>query len=292
VTFAPEDLATLAPRERMALRIARFVNESPRVKSATQRFNEIVGSRWMTLVSRARMRLVGMDKMIRLDPDRGVLIAANHRSFFDMYMITTYLHHHVDWVRRMYFPVRSSFFYDRLVGVALNAAMSGVAMYPPIFRPKEKRGVTRAGLDFLADRLREPGTVVGIHPEGTRNKGDDPYELLPAEQGFGRVVLQSMPIVIPVFINGMGNDLYKECRSTFDGTGTPILMVFGDPVDLNEFANKDPERLRTQVEVGRKVLSAIAALGELERSIRGSIAGGATLEDAIASSTTRSSATL
>ncbi len=271
----------LEPRERWALQIARFVNESPRVKSATQRFNEIVGSRWMTLVSKARMRLVGMEKMITLDPDKGVLIAANHRSFFDMYMITTYLHHHVDWLRRLYFPVRSSFFYDRMVGVALNAAMSGVAMYPPIFRDKEKRGVTRAGLDFLADELQEPGTVVGIHPEGTRNKNEDPYDLLPPEQGFGRVVLQAMPIVVPVFINGMGNNLYKECRSTFDGTGIPILMVFGDPIDLSEHEGKDPTRLRAQVEVGRKTLDAIAALGALEKRIRAALGRGLSLDDAI-----------
>jgi 1-acyl-sn-glycerol-3-phosphate acyltransferase len=188
-----------------------------------------------------------------------------------MYMITTYSYRFTKHVQRMYFPVRSEFFYDHPLGPLVNGVMSFLSMYPPVFRAPEKRGVTRAGLDFLARELARPGTVVGMHPEGTRGKGDDPYELLKPEPGFGRVVLESMPVVIPIFINGMGNDFVHECKSTLDGTGYPIFMVFGEPVDLAEFAGADPHRLRAQVDVGRKVMAAIAALAERERGLRAAL---------------------
>jgi len=260
--------ATLTRAERFALDVGAAMNERPALKAAGMWFNKAVASRWMTLVSEPRIRLVDLEKVKALRPDRGVLLAANHRSFFDMFMVATYLNHHTDLCRRIYFPVRSGFFYDRPLGVALNGAMSAMAMYPPVFREGEKRDVTRAGLDFLAAELARPGTLVGIHPEGTRGKGDDPYELLPPEQGFGRVALLAKPIIIPVFINGMTNDLGRECLSTFRGTGAPIIIVFGDPVDLSDFAGADPTRLRAQIDVGRRTLDAIARLAAIEREVR------------------------
>ena len=232
----------------------------------------------MTLVSSRRMHLIGIDEMAELRPDRGVVLAANHRSFFDMYMVLTYLHKRATFCERVFFPVRSSFWYDHFTGMAVNAACSTMAMSPPIFREPEKREVTRVGLDFLAEQLQHPGTVVGIHPEGTRGKGPDPYELLPAEQGFGRVVLTARPIVIPIFINGMSSDLLAESRSTFDGTGMPIIMVFGPPMDLSQWAGADPHRLRSQIEVGRTVLGEIQKLSEVERRVRAERSGNARRE--------------
>jgi 1-acyl-sn-glycerol-3-phosphate acyltransferase len=272
--LSQDQLAPLSRRERIAVGLGRLVNESPLAKSAARRWSEGVTSHWMTLVSSRRMNLVGMEKMEALRPDRGVLLASNHRSFFDMYMVLTYLHRHVSYCENVFFPVRSGFWYTRFVGMAINAVVASMSMYPPIFRETEKREVTRMGLDFLAERLREPGTVVGIHPEGTRGKGPDPYELLPAEQGFGRVVLSAHPIVVPIFINGMSSDLLAECRSTFDGTGAPIIAVFGDPVDLSSFKGADPHRLRSQIDVGRKVLAEIAKLGEIEKGIRADLGRG------------------
>lgn len=244
------------------MRIASFVNETPRAKSLSSWFSESVTSRWMALVSSPRVKLVGLEKLQRLRPDRGVLVAANHRSFFDMFMVLTHIHEHVDFCERFYFPVRSAFWYDHALGIALNALTAGMAMYPPIFRETERREITRLGLDFLAEELRRPGTLVGIHPEGTRGKGPDPYELLPPEPGFGRVVLASHPIVVPVFIHGLGNDFVAECASTFRGDGAPITIAFGDPVDTREFAGEDPQRFRAQVAVARKVLDAIRELAQ------------------------------
>lgn len=272
MTLEGQDRAALSRFERFSRALGQRVNESARLKRASRRFNELVTGRWMRLVSESRVELIGLEHATSLDCDRGVLLAANHRSFFDMYMVLTHLHRHVGWWERAYFPVRSAFWYDHPLGVLINLSVSGMSMYPPIYRETDKRGATRAGLDFLAKELARPGTVVGIHPEGTRNKGPDPYELLPAEPGFGRVVLQARPIVLPIFINGMGSDFVKEVRSTFDHTGPPILIAIGAPVEFGALLDADPFRLRAQVAVGRRVLEEISGLAQLERARRAELA--------------------
>ena len=264
----PEILAPLTPFERLSLRLGRFANGTPAVKTALQHFNDAFNSRFLQIVSAGRVHVVGIEKMIALRPDRGVIIAANHRSFFDMHMITKALHDHVDWYQRTFFPIRSAFFYERPAGVLVNAILCGMAAFPPVFRTPEKREATRFGMDFLTDQLRHPGTLVGIHPEGKRGTGSDPYEILPGEPGFGRLVLEARPIVIPVFLNGLGNHFGEEFRSTLAGTGTPIVIVFGDPMDLSAFSGGDPHRLRSQIDVSRVVLDGIRQLAEVERGER------------------------
>ncbi|MCC6217701.1 MAG: 1-acyl-sn-glycerol-3-phosphate acyltransferase [Polyangiaceae bacterium] len=268
------DLSVLTPVERAALRLGAIVNERAQVKRAARAFNEAFTGRWMSFVTSRRMRVFGLEAMRALAPNRGVVLAANHRTFFDLYVTLTHLHREVSWCERTYFPVRSEFWYDHPLGVLTNVLASGMSMYPPVYRETEKRGVTRVGLDFLAEELRRPGTVVGIHPEGKRGKGPDPYELLPAEPGFGRVVLGAEPIVVPVFVHGMTNAFVSECRSNFDGTGVPILVLFGEPVELGDLFGGDPTRLRAQVTVGRRVLDAIARLAERERAERAAIGRG------------------
>lgn len=262
------DTAALSRLERFSLSVCKFVNERPQYKRFAQSYNLAISRRWMTLVSERRIHLIGTEVLRALEPDRGVLLAANHRSFFDMYMILTYLVRNATFCRQVYFPVRSSFWYDNVIGLGINAVVSGMAMYPPVFREPEKRGVSRAGLDFLAEQLRHPGNIVGMHPEGTRSKHEDPYELLPPERGFGRVVLQSQPIVLPIFINGMGNDLAKECWGTMTRKGKPIIIAFGEPVDLQDLYGGDFTRLRSQMEVGKRVLGKIADLAATERRYR------------------------
>ena len=53
-----------------------------------------------------------------------------------------------------------------------------------------------------------------MHPEGTRGKGPDPYEFLPAQPGVGKLALVAQPIVIPAFILGLGNNIVEDIRST------------------------------------------------------------------------------
>jgi 1-acyl-sn-glycerol-3-phosphate acyltransferase len=208
-----------------------------------------------------------VENLTELRPDRGVLLACNHRSFFDMYTISSVILRKTDWVKGMYFPVRSDYFYERPDGVFVNAVMSAMAMYPPVMRNTEKRPFNQYAVDFVADVVQQPGSLVGFHPEGTRNKTDDPYTLLPANPGVGQIVHQARPIVVPVFILGLTNNLPKQMMGNFDGTGEPITVLFGKPLDLERFY-AEPAKLRTYKRLADHMRDEIMVLGEREREYR------------------------
>ena len=258
----------LAIRERLAVNVGRSLNSSPGFKSVARWMNLAVTYPIVRVLSGSRVHVLGLDRVAFDNAARGVLIAPNHRSFFDLYLVMAQIAGQVRRAKRLYFPVRSNFWYDSTTGIAVNTLVCAMSMYPPIFRAADKRHVTRAGLDFLSAELQRAGTIAGMHPEGTRSRGDAPYELLPAEQSFGRVVLKGKPLVVPVFVNGVGNSLLRECVDSIRGRAAPIVIVFGAPVELGEFEHHDPERLRSQIEVGRRVLKSIAELAEEERQYR------------------------
>src|SRR4029079_17428668 len=129
----------------------------------------------------------GIERLPRFDRDKSYLVVSNHRSFFDLYVVTGYLVNR-DMPHRLVFPVRSQFFYDRPLGLFVNGVMSFFAMYPPVFRERSRAALNLASLDETVRLLRRGGTFVGLHPEGMRSKGGDPYALLPAQGGVGRII--------------------------------------------------------------------------------------------------------
>jgi 1-acyl-sn-glycerol-3-phosphate acyltransferase len=90
--------------------------------------------------------------------------------------------------------------------------------------------------------------------------------LLPAQVGVGQLILEAKPTVVPVFINGLSNDFFGQMVGNFTGRRPPIVMVFGQPLQME--LDGLPKRLRTQKEIAERVLDEIRRLGEKERAIR------------------------
>src|SRR5690606_9464976 len=134
--------------------------------------------------------------------------------------------------KRIAFMVRSKFYYESPLGLIVNFLMSFLAMYPPIFRERKKAGMNVLALDELAWMLKRGGVFAGLHPEGTRKRDNDPYTFLPAQPGVGRIIQAAKVPVIPVFINGLGNDLVAQVKGNWDGSGEPIHIVFGKAIDF------------------------------------------------------------
>ena len=122
-------------------------------------------------------------------------------------------------------------------------------------------------LDELSWLLRRGGMFCGIHPEGTRKKDDDPYTFLPAQRGVGRIVHGARVPVIPVFINGLINDLPRQVESNFDGTGRDIIVVFGEPIDFGSLLDEPPSA-KTEQRIADKTLEVIGLLGQEEKRLR------------------------
>lgn len=238
------DPAELTSFERFAFELARMTNETHTGKRLQELFLRTVSYSWIRVALARRTFCDGLDKVLALEPDRGVLFVSNHRSFFDQYAVMLGIWMgSAPWARRLYFPVRANFFYEHPLGVLVNYLVGAGAMYPPIFRQAERAAFNKETLERIVRFLQEPGSVVGLHPEGTRGKGPDPYEMLPAQPGIGQVALQGKPIVIPAFVNGLSNDLVRDVRANFEPRirqERPVIVVYGDPIDYRELAAQKP----------------------------------------------------
>jgi 1-acyl-sn-glycerol-3-phosphate acyltransferase len=259
--------STLKPIEKTQIRLIRRSFEPGRVDRALRWCQRTIGARWIDVCTKNLRHLHGLERLPPLDPKKSYICVSNHRSFFDLYVITAMLVRR-GMPHRMLFPVRSNFFYDRPAGFLVNGLMSFFAMYPPVFRERNRATLNLAGLDEVVWMARRGGAFIGIHPEGTRNKDGDPYELLPAQSGVGRIIRHAQVDVLPVFINGLlTHDLYKQVSSNMDGTGTPIHAVFGKPVDFRGLTEETPSP-RLYKKIADRALEAIAELSVEERAIR------------------------
>ncbi|MFL6208846.1 MAG: lysophospholipid acyltransferase family protein [Pyrinomonadaceae bacterium] len=264
------ELSVLAPLERFAFRVTHRMNEG-----AWKRFwtfcQRTLGTGWIRLATYNLMHVYGLEHVESVAHDRPLLLVANHRSFFDMYVVSAELFRRTKWRKKLFFPVRGRFFYESLLGMFVNLVMGWWSMYPPFFaggdKPLlEKREFDKFSLRRLVDLCQYgAGHVIGFHPEGTRNKSADPYSYLRPQPGIGRVIRAADPQVIPVFIAGLGNDLPRQVLGNWTG-GPPIRIHFGPALDLADFMMK-PDRLRTHKEIADFVMTQIAALGEQDRAL-------------------------
>lgn len=258
-----EDLPAIT---RAHVRLVRRSLEPGMFDQALRLGQRTFGCSWIEICTRNIRQVHGRERLGTLDPNKSYVVVSNHRSFFDMYVIAAYLVKR-GLPHRILFPVRANFFYDRPLGIFVNGVMSFFAMYPPVFRERKQAHLNLASLDETSRLLRQGGMLIGLHPEGTRNKSDDPYTLLPAQSGVGRIIHQARVDVLPVFINGLGNDLPRQVAGNFTRTGNTINVVFGAPVQLQGLLDAAPSP-RVFKQIADRTLDAVRALGEEERILR------------------------
>ncbi len=261
-----EEIAVLRPMERTGFKLVRAMNFGTwkRFWTFCQRH---IGSLWIFIATYNLMNVFGIENVENSDPKRPLILVANHRSFFDMYTVSSVMFRRTTRPVTLYFPVRAKFFYDSPVGWFVNLVMGWWSMYPPFFREDgegEKRKFDKFSLRELT-RLSSEGYshIIGFHPEGKRNLNEDPYSFLPAQPGIGKVILNADPQVIPVFIAGLGNDLPKQILGNWTG-GEKVRIWFGEPIDLSEFQGKR-DSVRTHKAISDHLMSKIGELGEKDR---------------------------
>jgi 1-acyl-sn-glycerol-3-phosphate acyltransferase len=256
--------AALGFWERVGFRVMRFFNQGGGKAPAWIWQRRVLLPFFSLLVSR-RLRIHGFERLDRVPEHVPILLVANHRSFFDLFILGWILMRHPRTLRHVNFPVRSNFFYENPVGTFLSLVFTGGSMFPPFFRSAEKKEMNRISLRILLDKLHTPGQMVGFHPEGTRNKTDDPYTLLPAQPGAGELALKARPVVVPAFILGLSNSPWAELKANWR-RGRPVIAVFGEPIDLPE--TPEETRLSHHKKCADLFNQRIAALGVEERALR------------------------
>src|ERR1700740_898018 len=96
-----------------------------------------IGSLWIYLATYNLMNVFGIDNVETTDAERPLLLVSNHRSFFDMYTVSSVLFRRTKRPITLYFPVRAKFFYENPIGWFVNFVMGWWSMYPPFFREEK-----------------------------------------------------------------------------------------------------------------------------------------------------------
>ncbi len=252
--------------ERLSFRLLRFWTGRCRRLALAYQSTFLFPFLWLFLGRRLVVR--GAERLDRLPAGASFLLVANHRTFFDLFTLAWILVGKRGLRYRVSFPVRANFFYDSPLGLLFCLFFSGGSMFPPFFRSPLKRAFNQHGVDILCERLVEPRNMVGFHPEGTRSKEDDPYQLLPAQPGAGKLVLQARPYVVPAFVSGLSNSPWRELLDNARKR-RPVIVVFGDPIAPDGWP--EGSRLSLQKRVADELLERIRALQPEEKATRASL---------------------
>jgi 1-acyl-sn-glycerol-3-phosphate acyltransferase len=264
--------------ERLNVRLVTALNENPRTKRWLQEYLRTFGAWWVHKATEKIIHIEGLERLRSWEPERGIVVAANHRSFFDFYVISSILLRNTRLAERIYFPVRTNFFYESPIGLLVNGVVGGFSMYPPIFREQERRELNEISLKRVEALLGEKGVLVGFHPEGTRGKGPDPFQLLPAQPGVGRVLYHTRVPAIPVFIYGLTNDFLHQLVNGVRGRVAPVYALFGAPVELEDLYRQSG-RASTYLRIANRVRDAIGELGSRVKALEQARARGGSAEE-------------
>lgn len=262
-----KEFSALNLKEKIGFKLAHTMNQGT-WKIFWTFCQRHIGSLWIYLATYNLMNVYGLENIEKTSIDKPLLLVANHRSFFDMYTVSSVLFRRTRRPMKLFFPVRAKFFYTAPLGWFVNFVMGWFSMYPPFFR-EEKEVVKREFDKFSLRRLIQLASVgnshvIGFHPEGKRNLNDDPYSFNPAQPGVGAVIMKAQPQVVPVFIAGLGNDLPKQILGNWNG-GEKVRIWFGEPVDLSKFYERG-DRLRTHKEIGDYLMTKIGELAEKDKA--------------------------
>ena len=184
-----------------------------------------------------------------LPRDGGVILAANHISLADPFVVALFVH---TAKRRPRFMAKHSVFRIPVAGRIVRGAKQ-----IPVYRNTADAGAAlRAAVDAI-----EAGECVVIYPEGTTTKDPDYWPMV-AKTGVARLALATGAPVVPLGQWGVQHFLGR------DGKPKPfprkrILAKAGPPVDLSEWDGAEPTAEVLRAMTG-KVMGEVAALvGEL-----------------------------
>lgn len=170
----------------------------------------------------------------------GVLVAANHASYFDIPLLGCGIK------RRAWYLGRSDLFVRGLKGVLQWLG----------WIPLRLGRLDRKAFDRAIELIRQ-GKVVVIYPEGSRTQDGSLQEPKP---GLGLIVAQTGCPVVPAYLRGTYDVLPAGAkRPRF----RPVTVLFGEPLSFPK-PEGNGETKQFYQEVSRTVMERIAALGEVE----------------------------
>lgn len=168
-----------------------------------------------------RMQRIGREHIPR---EGGVIIAANHRSFLDPFVIGTLVR------RPVYFVAKKELFYRRVPAWFLSSLGAF---------PVDRGNADRDAMD-TARRIIERGDIVVIFPEGTRTR---PGALGPPKRGVGRLALETGAPIVPVAVYGT-----EAVRKGWRIRPHKVRLRCGRALQFERVAEPSPQMARAVIE--------------------------------------------
>jgi 1-acyl-sn-glycerol-3-phosphate acyltransferase len=175
-----------------------------------------------------RVRVVRRENANRTS---GFLLAANHISHFDPFVISSVIGRKIDWM------TMAEFFRSPAVGFLLRAVDAF-----PADRDRANRKTIRTAIERLKD-----GRIVGLFPEGgIRDGARSLLEGAPLRPGASTLAHMAGVPILPCVIVG-SDRLYSTKRWVPSSGGrTPVWIAFGDPI--SHFPGLEKSEARTRIE--------------------------------------------
>lgn len=173
----------------------------------------------------------------RLPESGGLILAANHQSYFDPPLVGICSRRAVHYLARkslMEWPFFGPLFPD------MNVI------------PVDRDGNDMSALKKVIHKIRE-GEGVVLFPEGTRSPDG---RLQPAQPGVGLVIAKTLAPVVPMRIFGSYEAFPKNSKGL---KLHPIRVVIGDPIHFTE-ADVGAGKREDYLRLSQRVMDAIARL--------------------------------
>src|SRR6266404_6003638 len=190
----------------------------------------------------ARVRVVGRENA---NPTGGFLLAANHISHFDPFIISSVIGRKIDWM------AMAEFFRSPALGFLLRAVDAF---------PAERDRADRKTIHTAIERLKG-GRAIGLFPEGgIRDGARSLLEGAPLRPGASTLAQIAGVPVLPCVI--LGSDRLYSKRQWLPFRRTPIWIALGNPISHFPELQKSHARERIKAELSAAFKNIYAELRE------------------------------
>ena len=177
----------------------------------------------------SRIRVVGIENTVR---SGGFLLASNHISHFDPFIISAVVRRKIDWM------AMAEFFPMPVLGLFLRAVDAF---------PAERDRADRKTIRSAIERLKN-GRVVGVFPEGgIRDGAQSLLEGAPVRAGASTLAHIAQAPILPCVI--LGSDRLYAKRSWLPLKRTPVWIAFGKAITPASGLEKSVARERIETEL-------------------------------------------